>query len=179
MLKYFRTDNQILYEEERIGDGVWVQLTSPAQEECEKIQRLRKGEVSAMLKYFRTDNQILYEEERIGDGVWVQLTSPAQEECEKIAQALNVDIEDIKAALDPEESSRIELQDGYTLILLDIPTTEIRHEKQSYTTIPLGIILAQDVIVTICTEDTPVLSYSRRMLSLQSARRIRRCLRTL
>ena len=62
-----------------------------------------------MLKYFRTDNQILYEEERIGDGVWVQLTSPAQEECEKIAQALNVDIEDIKAALDPEESSRIEL----------------------------------------------------------------------
>ena len=35
--------------------------------------------------------------------------------------------------------------------------TEIRHDKQSYTTIPLGIILTQDVIVTVCTEDTPVL----------------------
>ena len=63
----------------------------------------------------------------------------------EIAEVLNVDIEDIQAALDEEESSRIELQDGYTLILVDIPTVEIRHEKQSYTTIPLGIILTQDV----------------------------------
>ena len=64
---------------------------------------------------------------------------------EEIADVLNVDIDDIKAALDEEESSRIELQDGYTLILVDVPTTEIRHDKQSYTTIPLGIILTQDV----------------------------------
>lgn len=110
-----------------------------------------------MLKYFRTDNQIIHEEERIGDGVWVQMISPTQAECEEVAELLNVDIDDIKAALDEEESSRIELQDGYTLILVDIPTTEIRHEKQTYTTIPLGIILTQDVIVTVCTEDTPVL----------------------
>lgn len=68
-----------------------------------------------------------------------------------------MDIDDVKAALDLEERSRIELEDGYTLILVDIPTTELRHEKQSYTTIPLGIILTQDVIVTVCTEDTPVL----------------------
>lgn len=110
-----------------------------------------------MIKYFKTDNQIIHEEERFEDGVWAQMISPTQEECEEVARILNVDIDDIKAALDEEESSRIELQDGYTLILVDIPTTEIRHEKQSYTTIPLGIILTQDVIVTICTEDTPVL----------------------
>lgn len=110
-----------------------------------------------MLKYFKTDNQIIHEEERLEGGVWAQLISPTQQECEDVAQTLNVDIDDVKAALDPEESSRIELQDGYTLILVDVPTTEIRHDKQSYTTIPLGIILTQDVIVTICTEDTPVL----------------------
>lgn len=110
-----------------------------------------------MIKYFKTDNQIIHEEEKLGDGVWVQMISPTPQESEVIAQELNVDIDDIRAALDEEESSRIELQDGYTLILVDIPTTEIRHEKQSYTTIPLGIILTQDVIVTVCTEDTPVL----------------------
>lgn len=110
-----------------------------------------------MVKYFRTDNQILHEENRMEDGVWVQMIHPSVEECKEIADMLNVDIEDIKAALDEEESSRIELQDGYTLILVDIPTTEIRHEKQTYTTIPLGIILTQDVIVTVCTEDTQVL----------------------
>jgi magnesium transporter len=110
-----------------------------------------------MVKYFRTDNQIIHEEERMGDGVWAQMINPSQQECEEISEMLNVDIDDIKAALDEEESSRIELQDGYTLILVDIPAAEIRHEKQMYTTIPLGIILAQDVIVTVCTEDTPVL----------------------
>lgn len=114
-------------------------------------------EEDVMIKYFKTDNQIIHEEERLGDGVWAQMINPTQEECEDMAQVLNVDIDDIKAALDEEESSRIELQDGYTLILVDIPTTEIRHEKQSYTTIPLGIILTQDVILTVCTEDTPVL----------------------
>lgn len=110
-----------------------------------------------MVKYFRTDNQIIYEEERLEDGVWVQMIAPTSEEAEAVAEALNVDIDDVKAALDLEERSRIELEDGYTLILVDIPTTELRHEKQSYTTIPLGIILTQDVIVTVCTEDTPVL----------------------
>lgn len=114
-------------------------------------------EEDVMIKYFKTDNQIIHEEEKLGDGVWAQMINPTQQECEDMAQVLNVDIDDIKAALDEEESSRIELQDGYTLILVDIPTTEIRHEKQSYTTIPLGIILSQDVIVTVCTEDTPVL----------------------
>ena len=108
-----------------------------------------------MMKYFMTDNQVIHEEEKLQDGVWVRMISPTQEECEEIADVLNVDIDDIKAALDEEESSRIELQDGYTLILVDVPTTEIRHDKQSYTTIPLGIILTQDVIVTVCTEDTP------------------------
>lgn len=110
-----------------------------------------------MVKYFRTDNQIIYEEERLEDGVWVQMIAPTSEEAEAVAEALNVDIDDVKAALDLEERSRIELEDSYTLILVDIPTTEMRHEKQSYTTIPLGIILTQDVIVTVCTEDTPVL----------------------
>lgn len=110
-----------------------------------------------MVKYFKTDNQIIHEEERLEDGVWVQMIQPTSQEAEAVAEALNVDIDDVKAALDLEERSRIELEDGYTLILVDIPTTEMRHEKMSYTTIPLGIILTQDVIVTVCTEDTPVL----------------------
>ena len=109
------------------------------------------------MTYFRTDDQIIHEEEKLSDGVWVQMINPTHEECEEIAEKLMVDIDDVKAALDQEESSRIELQDGYTLILVDIPTIEIRHDKKAYTTIPLGIILTQDVIVTICTEDTPVL----------------------
>ena len=110
-----------------------------------------------MMTYYRTDDQVIHEEEKLSDGVWVQMINPTHDECEEIAEKLMVDIDDVKAALDVEESSRIELQDGYTLILVDIPAIEIRHDQRTYTTIPLGIILTQDIIVTVCTEDTPVL----------------------
>ena len=109
------------------------------------------------MTYYRTDDQVIHEEEKLSDGVWVQMINPTHDECEEIAEKLMVDIDDVKAALDVEESSRIELQDGYTLILVDIPAIEIRHDQRTYTTIPLGIILTQDIIVTVCTEDTPVL----------------------
>ena len=110
-----------------------------------------------MVKYYMTDNSQIHEEQQIRDGVWIQMVNPSVSEGQLIADRLNVDIEDVLAALDEEESSRIELQDGYTLILVDIPTVEMRHEKETYTTIPLGIILTSDEIITVCTEDTPVL----------------------
>ncbi len=110
-----------------------------------------------MVKYYRTDDRKIHEEEQIQNGVWIQMVNPSVAEGQMIADSLNVDIEDVLAALDEEEGSRIELQDGYTLILVDIPSIEIRHDKESYTTIPLGIILTSDEIVTVCTEDTPVL----------------------
>ena len=128
-----------------------------------------------MLKYFKTDDQIIHEEEKLCDGCWVRMINPTQEECEYISEQLMVDIEDVQAALDPEESSRIELQDGYTLILVDIPATEVRHKKHVYTTIPLGIILTPDVILTICTEDNPILQsfISRRVKEFSTKKRLR------
>ena len=102
-----------------------------------------------MVKYYMTDNRLIHEEDRISDGVWVQMVNPTIAEGQLISDELDIDIEDVLAALDEEESSRIELQDGYTLILVDIPTTETRHEKDTYTTIPLGIILTNDIIITV------------------------------
>ena len=37
MMKYFMTDNQVIHEEEKLQDGVWVRMISPTQEECEEI----------------------------------------------------------------------------------------------------------------------------------------------
>ena len=110
-----------------------------------------------MVKYYRTDDRKIHEVENMQNGVWIQMVNPSVSEGQLVADELNVDIEDVLAALDEEESSRIELQDGYTLILVDIPSIETRHDKESYTTIPLGIILTDEEIITICTEDTPVL----------------------
>ncbi len=59
--------------------------------------------------------------------------------------------------MDDEESSRVEVEDNYTLILVDIPSIETRNDREAYTTIPLGIILVNDILITVCAEETPVL----------------------
>lgn len=110
-----------------------------------------------MVTYYMTDNRKLHEETTVRDGVWIHMVNPDAGEGQMVADLLDVDVEDVLAALDEEESSRIELEDGYTLIVVDIPSIEIRHEKESYTTVPLGIILTADTITTVCTEETPVL----------------------
>lgn len=112
-----------------------------------------------MLNIFRTDESVLHKLDEFADGTWIQLVNPTSRELNEIAATYDIDDNDIAAALDEEESSRISLEDGYTLILVDIPTPEVRHEKTMYTTIPLGIILKQNVIITICQESTPILEY--------------------
>lgn len=106
-----------------------------------------------MINIYRTDNQILHEVHEIHEGVWVSLTAPTPQETGNMADELDIDIDDIRASLDEEESSRIELKDGYTLILVDVPITEIRHEREVYTTLPLAIILTQNIIMTVSKED--------------------------
>jgi len=71
----------------------------------------------------------------------------------KVAERFNIDIQDLRAPLDVEETSRIDVEDDYTLILVDVPTQEERNNKSYYVTIPLGIIVTDEVVVTTCLED--------------------------
>ena len=60
-----------------------------------------------MVKYWKTDDRLIHEEVWVNNGVWVQMINPTVAEGQEIAEKLNVDIEDVLAALDEEESSRI------------------------------------------------------------------------
>ena len=41
---------------------------------------------------------------------------------------------------------------------MDVPAHEIRHDIETYSTIPLGIILMPRNVITVCAEDTQVLT---------------------
>ena len=110
-----------------------------------------------MINIYRTDNRIISEIDQFDTGAWVKLTAPSLEECAEISDRFHMDIADVRAALDDEESSRINLEDEYTLILVDIPSAEMRNNRHSYSTIPLGILIAEDVVITVCAEETAVL----------------------
>ena len=115
-----------------------------------------------MINIYRTDESILNRLNDYTDGVWVQLIDPDSKELTQVAERYGIEVDDLATAMDEEETARISLEDGYTLILVDIPASEVRHEKKMYTTIPLGIMLKQNAIITVCREETPILEYFKK-----------------
>lgn len=109
-----------------------------------------------MMKIYRTQDKQLTRVDEIGEGCWVCLNSPDENEARLVASTLDIEPADLMAATDPEESARISLEDGYTLIIVDIPIKVPDSGEGIYTTIPLGIILTQELIVTVCSADTAV-----------------------
>ena len=111
-----------------------------------------------MVKIFKTAESGVLQIENFEPGCWVAMTNPTAEELHEVATRYDIDATDMRAPLDEEERSRIDVEDNYTLILVDIPTIEERNEKDWYGTIPLSIVLCNDTIITVCLEDTPVLT---------------------
>ena len=86
-------------------------------------------------------------------GGWINLVNPSQEESVSLAEQFNIDITDLRAPLDLEETSRISVEDDYTLIIVDVPTYEERNNKSYYVTIPLGIIVTDNAVITTCLQE--------------------------
>lgn len=107
-----------------------------------------------MIAIYKTTEDELMEMDKVEEGCWVSVTHPTGEELERLQEDTGIDIDDLRAPLDDEERSRIELEDSYTMILVDIPSLD---EKDRYVTIPLGIYMTKELIVTVCLEKSPVL----------------------
>lgn len=128
-----------------------------------------------MVGIYKTEHGVMHALEKPEDGTWIQLTSPTLDECREVAAEFEIDILDLRTALDDEESARVSIEDGYTLILVDIPSREVRHGREAYTTIPLGIILTESVIITVCAEENAVLDYftDHRLKDFSTKKRMR------
>ena len=110
-----------------------------------------------MIKIFRTIDGGIHQVNEAQEGCWVALVNPTATELLEISEQYGIEVDDLRAPLDEEERSRIEVEDNYTLILVDIPVIEERNEKDWYVTIPMGIIVTDEMIFTVCLEDTPIL----------------------
>jgi len=116
----------------------------------------RKGDCK-MLEIFLTVDEKIKKVDKPTDGCWIALTDPTSDEVNEISELYGIDKDSLVASLDEEERSRIEFEDTYSLILVDIPSIEEKNGKDRYITIPLAIIVTDKVIITVCLEDTYVL----------------------
>ena len=90
------------------------------------------------------------------DGCWVNLINPSEDELKTVAATLAVEPTFLRAALDEEETSRIDKEDGSTPIIVDTPSMEQDETGVVYSTLPMGIIVTEKHIITVCLKETSV-----------------------
>src|SRR5512147_1561121 len=105
-------------------------------------------EEAAMLTIYKTTEQGLEQLESIANGAWVKAVDPTPEEIQKLV-AWGIDTDYISYSLDLDEMPRMERDEEYTFILIRIPHSQPDSDIP-YRTIPLGIMIKGNMIVTIC-----------------------------
>ncbi|HDK9648645.1 TPA: magnesium transporter CorA family protein [Staphylococcus aureus] len=91
---------------------------------------------------------------------WINVVEPDREEIENLMEQYNIPEDFIRDPLDSEESSRIEYDEdtGYSLIIFDLPIVNSTNRSVlSFVTIPLGIIIGNGIIVTVCDAENEFL----------------------
>jgi magnesium transporter len=93
-------------------------------------------------------------------GCWVNISPPfSQEELEEAAQYFEIPLDFLTDSLDVDERPRYETEDDIRLILVNTPVlNEAEDENDAiYVTVPIGIILAHEAVITITVFENPVL----------------------
>ena len=111
-------------------------------------------------KTFENRGLIELDLNNIEPGCWFNLIKPTAEELLIVEKATQAPHDFIQAALDPEESSRLDVEDNHILTLINVPVNKDALSR-AYDTIPLAIINTPDYVVTVCQEENQVLNNFR------------------
>ncbi|KMT23365.1 magnesium transporter CorA family protein [Clostridium cylindrosporum] len=110
-----------------------------------------------MLQIFKTIESGTCELENIENGCWINLKNPTEEELKLVSEKTGLYMEFLKAALDEEETSRLDFEDDQHLVIVDVPFMEVENNSVQYQTVPLGVILNDQYIVTVCLRDSRII----------------------
>ncbi|MGB4587880.1 MAG: magnesium transporter CorA family protein [Clostridiaceae bacterium] len=85
--------------------------------------------------------------------LWIELVNPTEAEISLIGDKFGIRTEFLKASLDYDESSRIDIDDEQVLILVNMPIVEHEEMPVMYNTVPFGIIITDEMLVTVSLEE--------------------------
>ena len=110
-----------------------------------------------MLEVFKHNNGHLEDDLSIATaekGSWINVVNPDSDDLQIVSMVTEIPTDVLKMALDTEERSRVEIEDDYVFVVINIP---IILETDSYDTLPLGVFITPDFIVTVCVQETDVM----------------------
>ena len=128
-----------------------------------------------MILTYKTEGGLLCEQPDICAGSWIHIINPTKDELEEVSRTTGALSEFVQAALDEEETPRIDKEDEQTLILVDIPVVEPEGTSYVYNTLPLGIVITENNIITVCLEETTIIEdfFRGRIRGFDCAKRTR------
>ncbi len=106
--------------------------------------------------YKHTDGELVIDR-TVADatkGSWINMVNPDPDEIALINIMTEIPTDVLKAALDPEERSHVEIEENYIFVVINIP---VLRGSDSYDTLPLGIFITPDFFITICLEESEIL----------------------
>jgi magnesium transporter len=107
-----------------------------------------------MLTIYKTTEQGLEQLDSMANGAWIKVVDPTPEEIQRLVD-WGIDVDYINYSLDFDEMPRMERDDDYTFILVRIPHRQPESDIP-YITIPLGIMIKSNFILTICRYDKEI-----------------------
>ncbi|AMS26875.1 hypothetical protein AEM51_07430 [Bacteroidetes bacterium UKL13-3] len=110
-----------------------------------------------MIQYFKSIKNKLVEVEAVEKDCWINVTNPSSKEIEYLSQKLLVPADFLIDPLDVDESARTEQHKNCMLIVLRVPIDLGWEVELPFITIPVGIILKRDLIITVCSKSTEVM----------------------
>ncbi len=107
-----------------------------------------------MIQYYVTTKGKLQETDKYQDNCWIRVTDPTPEELEFLSHQYNVEEDYLTAALDRQETSRVEQDepDHWALITVNAPYPMQDSDGLLYETIPVGILAGETCVMTVALE---------------------------
>ncbi|MDR2494639.1 MAG: magnesium transporter CorA family protein [Spirochaetaceae bacterium] len=102
------------------------------------------------------DQNRLVETGEVRKGCWIDARNVDEADLKRLEQEFGIAGELLTDIMDADEQARIEKEDGYTALIVRLPVYDNDYEV-SFFTLPLGIILFSDKIITICQKSSGAL----------------------
>ena len=125
---------------------------------AEKLEEVIIPETIEEVYVYKTVNNKLQKITTIEQQSWINVINPKQEEIAFLSEQFGIPHDFLTASLDIDERARIEVEDDATLIILKIPFFDENNLDVLYVTLPVGIILVKDRIITVCAKETDILN---------------------
>ncbi|HOP08753.1 MAG TPA: magnesium transporter CorA family protein, partial [Candidatus Methanofastidiosa archaeon] len=128
-----------------------------------------------MIRIYKRNDEELEEIEGMEKGCWIRMIAPTEEEITDVSQQFDIPVDFIKDPLDRNERSRTEIEGSVTLIILRTPHFDPEEENVQFTTMTLGIIICETVIITVSLKFNDILEKitSKRVKNINPAKKSR------